>query len=66
MTVEIYGSPVAPTQTTVAGLPAAGSTQLGLIYLVTDALTPVTLSAVVAGGAVKILVFNNGAAWIVL
>lgn len=47
----------------VAGLPAAGTA--GRRAYVTNALTPVTLSAVVSGGLVTVPVFDNGTAWIV-
>lgn len=49
-------------QSTVAGLPVAGT--LGRIAIVTDALAPAYLTAVVGGGAVKTPVFDNGAAWV--
>lgn len=45
----------------VAALPAATT---GDIAHVTDALAPAFLVAVVGGGAVKTLVFYNGAAWV--
>jgi L-rhamnose isomerase len=48
---------------TVATLPAAGTA--GRRAYVTNALTPVTLSAVVGGGAVTVPVFDNGTTWIV-
>lgn len=48
---------------TVATLPAAGVA--GRRAYVTNALTPVSLSAVVGGGAVTVPVFDNGTAWIV-
>lgn len=46
---------------TVATLPAG---VLGMVAHVTDALAPAFLTAVVGGGAVKSLVFYNGAAWV--
>lgn len=48
---------------TVATLPAAGTA--GRRAYVTNALTPVALSAVVGGGAVTVPVFDNGTTWIV-
>lgn len=48
---------------TVATLPAAGTA--GRRAYVTNALTPVSLSAVVGGGAVTVPVFDNGSTWIV-
>lgn len=50
---------------TVAGLPTCNAASQGLIYGVTDALTPVALSAPTGGGAVVVQVFCNGTAWIV-
>lgn len=47
---------------TVATLPAGS---VGDRAYVTNALTPVVLSAVVAGGAVVVPVFKNATAWIV-
>jgi hypothetical protein len=48
---------------TVATLPAAGTA--GRRAYVTNALTPVSLSAVVGGGSVTVPVFDNGTTWIV-
>lgn len=48
---------------TVAGLPAAGTA--GRRAFVSNALTPVALSAVVGGGAVTVPVYDNGSTWIV-
>lgn len=48
---------------TVATLPAAGTA--GRRAYVTNALTPVSLSAVVGGGAITVPVFDNGSTWIV-
>jgi len=48
---------------TVATLPAAGTA--GRRAFVSNALTPVVLSAVVGGGAVTVPVFDNGSSWIV-
>ncbi len=58
-----------PTQAlavlTVATLPTCNAANRGLHYLVTDALTPVVLAAVVGGGAVVVPVVCNGSTWIV-
>ena len=48
--------------TTVAGLPTG---TLGVRAFVSDALAPVSLSAVAGGGAVKVPVYHNGTTWIV-
>lgn len=48
---------------TVATLPAAGTA--GRRAFVSNALTPVALSAVVGGGAVTVPVYDNGTSWIV-
>lgn len=48
---------------TVATLPAAGTA--GKKAFVSNALTPTFGSAVVAGGAVTVPVYDNGTAWIV-
>ena len=48
----------------VAGLPACSATNLGQVYVVTNALTPTILVAVVGGGAVVILVHCNGTAFV--
>ena len=48
---------------TVSALPAAG--QAGRRAFVSNALTPVVLSAVVGGGAITVPVFDNGSSWIV-
>lgn len=53
--------PITTKGYTVATLPAG--TQ-GMIAHVTDALAPAFLTAVVGGGAVKSLVFYNGATWV--
>jgi hypothetical protein len=50
---------------TVANLPACAAGTEGLIYGITDALTPVALSAATGGGAVHTLVYCNGTSWIV-
>lgn len=51
--------------TTVGALPACNSGTQGLRMIVTDALTPIALATVAAGGAVVIGVTCNGSAWIV-
>jgi len=48
---------------TVATLPVAGTA--GRRAFVSNALTPVALSAVVGGGAVTVPVYDNGTSWIV-
>ena len=48
---------------TVATLPTAGTA--GRRAFVSNALTPVVLSAVVGGGALTVPVFDNGTTWIV-
>ena len=48
---------------TVATLPTAGTA--GRRAFVSNALTPVVLSAVVGGGAITVPVFDNGSSWIV-
>jgi hypothetical protein len=49
----------------VGSLPACAAGTEGLIYGVTDALTPVALSTVTGGGAIHTLVYCNGTSWIV-
>jgi hypothetical protein len=51
--------------TVVGSLPACAAGTEGILYGVTDALTPVALSAVVGGGAIHTLVYCNGTSWIV-
>ncbi len=50
----------------VSGLPTCNAGSEGLIYGVTDALLPVALAAVAGLGAVHVLAYCTGAAWIVL
>jgi hypothetical protein len=52
-------------KTVVGSLTACGAATEGLIYGVTDALTPIALSAVAGSGAVHTLVYCNGTSWIV-
>jgi hypothetical protein len=49
---------------TVGTLPAAVSNKY-VRYFVSDALTPVTLAAIVGGGAVTVPVWSNGTIWVV-
>lgn len=51
--------------TVVGSLPTCNGGAQGLMYFVTDALTPVALATIAAGGAVKIGVTCNGSVWIV-
>lgn len=60
----VMGVPTRPV-VTVSGLPACGAGTQGAMYLVTDALAPVALAIVGAGGAVKVGVICNGTNWIV-
>jgi hypothetical protein len=53
------------SSTTVTALPTCNSGAAGAQYLVTDALTPVALSAPVGGGAVPVSVICNGSTYIV-
>lgn len=50
---------------TVAGLPSCTAGIRGQMNMVTDALLPVALATVAAGGAVVIGVTCNGVAWVV-
>jgi hypothetical protein len=51
--------------TTVAALPAASAANKGERRHVTDALAPVFLATVAAGGAIVTPVFSNGTVWVV-
>ena len=62
--VDFVGMPKAQSST-VSGLPSCTAALQGTLFIATDALTPVALSTVTGGGAVKVLVFCNGANWIV-
>jgi len=53
-------------KTSVGTLPTCNASAEGLIFGVTDALTPAALSVVVGGGAVHVSVYCNGSSWIVL
>lgn len=55
-----------PGLSTVAQLPTATAAMRGVHYMITDALTPVALAAVVGGGAVTVEVYCNGTIWAVL
>lgn len=57
--------PQAPT-TTIGALPTCSAATRGRIYIVTDALLPVALATVAAGGAVVVAVTCNATNWIVL
>ena len=50
---------------TVSGIPACAAGTQGQMFIVTDALTPVALAVVVAGGSAKTGVLCNGTNWIV-
>jgi len=50
----------------VASLPPCNGANAGLMYLVTDALAPVTRVTVVGGGAVIIPVVCAAGAWVVV
>ena len=60
------GTAVGPTigQSTVGTLPACSVSNKGQVLFVTDALAPVLGVSIVAGGAVNVMVFCNGASWI--
>lgn len=62
--VIVCQAPTRPTAT-ISNLPACGAGTQGAMYFVTDALLPVALAAVGAGGAVKIGVTCNGTTWVV-
>jgi hypothetical protein len=65
---QLVQSPSASNKTSavlVGSLPTCNAGNEGLIYGVTDALTPVVLSAVAGGGAIHTLVYCNGTSWIV-
>jgi hypothetical protein len=50
----------------VASLPVCNAGLEGVIYVATNALTPVALTAVVGGGSVHVGVMCLNSAWIVL
>lgn len=60
----VQAIPTRPT-TVVASLPACSTATRGMMYMVTDALTPVAIATVTGGGAVIVGVICNGSAWIV-
>ena len=53
-----------PTMT-IGTLPSCNGGNRGRLFVVTDALTPVVLTAAIGGGAVTVKVFCNGSSWIV-
>jgi hypothetical protein len=57
-----YGSLSLPT-TAVASLPPCGPAQKGLLYSVSDAVSPTYNGPLTGGGAVTIPVFCNGSIW---
>jgi hypothetical protein len=57
-------SPVRPS-TTVGALPVCNAGSRGAMYIVTDALVPVALATIAAGGAAVAPVICNGTVWIV-
>jgi hypothetical protein len=57
-----YGSLSLPT-TTVASLPPCGPAQKGLLYSVSDAVSPTYNGPLTAGGSTTIPVFCNGSIW---
>jgi hypothetical protein len=63
--ITVTVNPNSLPTTTVASLPACSASTQGLQYIVTNALTPVVLSAVVGGGAVVVKTYCNGTTWIV-
>lgn len=58
--------PLQMPTSTVGALPACATGLRGQMYIVTDALLPVTIANVAAGGAVVVGVLCNGTNWIVL
>jgi len=58
-----FNGPIKALTTTVASLPAAGTT--GRLAYVTDALAPTFLATVVGGGSVKTPVHDDGTNWVV-
>jgi hypothetical protein len=68
---DMFGSvaPAQPTRapsSTVAALPSCNTINIGLVYLVTDALIPVARAIVAGGGAIVIPVVCSGASWLVI
>lgn len=59
--VPSFGQP----SSTVAALPSCTAALTGVIYTVTNALTPALNVLVVGGGAVTVLVHCNGTSWVV-
>ena len=54
-----------PSSSVSSGKPACSGANEGQFWVVTDALTPVSLAAVVGGGAVHVLVVCLNGSWIV-
>lgn len=54
------------TLSTVAALPTCNAGNEGLLVGISDALAPTSLAAIVGGGAVHLIAYCNGTAWIVL
>jgi anti-sigma-K factor RskA len=51
---------------TVASLPTCNAGSNGLIYKITDALTPIVAAVAVGGGAVSVLVHcQSGTGWVI-
>ena len=63
-TLHVVGA-VRTTPVTVGTLPAAVTVGAGSRHFVTDALAPSFGAVVAAGGAVKVPVYSDGAAWLV-
>lgn len=59
------GTAATVPSSTVAGLPACNAGATGLVYTVTNALTPALGLAVVGGGVVSVVVKCNGTSWLV-
>lgn len=59
-----YLATVSSATLLVSQLPATGT--IGQQFVVSDASTPASLSNIVGGGAVTVIVFWNGSHWVVL
>lgn len=55
--------PGSPNVTEVADLPTCDSPATGLLYVVTDALSPTYGAALTGGGSVVVLALCNGSGW---
>lgn len=62
--VLVCQAPTRPS-VTIANLPLCNPGNTGLMYIVTNALAPVALATVAAGGTVTVGVTCTGSAWIV-